>query len=109
IRRLKPFDHSVAMLLRRRAVEEESLASERFLQMLLNYRAHLGELREDQRAVAFGESLFQHFGQPRQLARTARYRGVVAEELSRMVANLFELGQSRQHLTSALDAFALAD
>ena len=74
--------------------------------MALEHRAHLGELREDQRAFAAREYLLQHLRQPRELARAAGNRGVVLEELRRMIADLLELGERREHQPLALDALA---
>ncbi len=49
---LEALDHPVSRRLGRRPVQEEHLAPERLLQVLLEHLAHLGKLAEDQRAVA---------------------------------------------------------
>ena len=80
-----------------RAVQEQHLAPERCLQMALEDRAHLGELGKDQRALAGFDYLLQHLDQSRKRAQTFGNRGVVLEELRRMIADLLELGERRQH------------
>ena len=74
--------------------------------MALQELAHLRELREHQRAVAAGQHLFQHLGQPSQLARPTGDGGVVAEELRRVVADLLQLHQRGEDEALALDAVA---
>src|SRR5262245_25644932 len=65
---LESFDHAVAFGLGDCAVQKEDLPSEGLLQMRLDERAHLGKLREDQGPIAFGQRLFEHLGQTRELA-----------------------------------------
>src|SRR5438874_10275627 len=72
--------------------------------MTLNDGAHLSELREDQGALASLARLFKHLNQPRQFARAAYYRGVVLEELRRMIADLFELGEHGENYALALNS-----
>ena len=86
------------------AVEEEHFAAEFFLEVVLQNSAHLGELSEDQGAVPCGQCFLQHLAQARQLARASGDRGVVSQELGRVVADLLELGKGRQDQAAALDA-----
>ena len=71
---LEALHHPVARLPRGPAVQEEHLAAEAPLQVLLQHPPHLGELREDQRPVASGERLLEDVLQQRELARAARQR-----------------------------------
>ena len=49
--------------------------------------------------------LFEHLGEAREFARTVRQRRVVAQELRRMIADLFQLRERGQHDALALHAF----
>ncbi len=57
--------HAVAILGRRAAVQKQRLAKQPLREVLLEQRAHLGELREDQRPVVGGQHLLQHLVQAR--------------------------------------------
>ena len=95
--------------LRHAAVQEQHLAAERLLEWRLEHVAHLGELGEDQR-------LFAALERPPPTSRSAGSslperpgRRAVAQELGRVVADLLELRQRRQHQPLALDALGLFD
>ena len=75
----------------------------------LDHRAHLGELREDQRPVADFVDLFEHLGEAGQLAGTAGDGRTVVQELRRVVADLLELQQGSQNEPFALDTLALVE
>ena len=101
--------HAVALGERRAAVQEQDLAVERLAQIGLQQAAHLGVLREDQRALVGGQDLFQHLPEPRQLARAAGERAAVVHQQRGMIADLLESSQQRQHQAATLHAFGLGD
>jgi hypothetical protein len=75
-------------------MQKERLLSECHGQMFAEAAAHLGELREDQGAVAFGQQFLHHLGQPRQFSGSARKRRSVAQELRRMIAGCDHLPEA---------------
>ena len=67
--------------------------------------ADLGELGEEQQALALGHHLLDHLGDPLQLVRAGLEEGAaVLEELGRVIADLLEPRQGGEHQPLALDA-----
>ena len=67
--------------------------------------ADLGELGEQQQALALGHDLLDHLGDPLQLVGARLEEGAaVLEELGGVVADLLEPGQGGEHQPLPLDA-----
>ena len=67
-------------------------------------RGHLAELGEDQHLLLLGRDHLGDLAQPRPLAAVGLRPGAVAQPLRRMVADLLEAHQGRQHEALARDA-----
>ena len=76
-------------------MQEQYLDAERFLQVAPEDLPHFAELRKDQRAVPDVQGLLEHLRKPRQFSAASRNRGLILQELRRMVADLLELHQRR--------------
>ena len=96
-------DHRVPLFLGRAAVQEQHRAAEPGRQVRLQHPAELGVLGEAQRLVALGHDLVADLLEPGQLAGPAGQPGAVAEQVSRVVAHLLELGHGGQHQAAAAD------
>ncbi len=83
-----------------RGVEREPVA-----EVDLQQVAHLAELGEHQRPLVDVEQLVDELVEAGQLARATGQPRAVLERLGRVVADLLEPGQRRQHATAALHAF----
>ena len=99
---LEALHHTIAFRRRRAAVQEERLAAECGFQMRLQRTAHLGVLGEDERAVIHGERFFKHLGQADQFAAASGKCAAVMQEERGVIADLLELGERGQDLTTAL-------
>ena len=77
--------------------------------MLLQQITHLDKLGEDQRRVTDGNHFFHHFRQAAQLAAAPDQWPILFEKVRRMVADLLELGEQRQHHATPLNAIALVE
>src|SRR5450759_2520666 len=85
---------------RDRAVQEEHLAAEAFLQRGHEEVAHLGELREEKGRAPFGERLLAHLEKACDLRRAA-VAPTVSKEERRVIADLFEAQEEEQDLRLA--------
>ena len=109
IRFLEAVDDSLALRPRRRPVEVEPLDLELPLHVAGEQAAHHGVLREDEGRVALGERLGEHLGQPVELAGAPGKRTRPAERVERMVADLLQACDEREHVAAALDPRRAAD
>ncbi len=102
-------DHLLSLLPAGLAVQEEDFNPKLFLQLMSEHRPHAGELSEYQGPVTNRNGLVEHLLQTGQLSGAALQRASVLQEERRVVADLFELGQCSQNLTSALHSFRRLD
>ena len=101
--------HGVARGAGDAAVEVGHVAAEGLAEVLREQVAHLGVLREDERAFAAGEDFFELLFEAREFAGAFRFAGDVAEVLLEVVggvvADLFEAREGGEDEAAPADAF----
>ncbi len=94
---LEAVHHLIAHFCRGAAVQVQHARPQRTRQRLSQHMSHFRILSKDQGAFAGFQHFFQHFNQARQLTAAPINRlcngfGFFVQELSGMIANLFQLG-----------------
>ena len=93
-----------ALLDRCLAVQDEPGATEDLAEKRRQRRGDLAELGEHQHLLLLGRDDLGDLAQPRQLAAVGLRPATIAEPLRRMIADLLEAHQGREHEAPALDA-----
>src|SRR5690606_33692491 len=106
---LEATHHFVAPCARHAAVQEQRFEAEHARELGDQALAHLTVLSEQQRSISRRNRLFQHLDRTLQFAGTAVQRSGLAEVLSRVIADLLERGQQREHLAAPFDACGAFD
>src|SRR5690606_12305989 len=106
---LKAADHLVPRLAWRASVEKDHLDAETLPEMCYEPLAHLAKLREHECLVALRDRLFEHLDRAIELSGAASERSRVAEVLRRVIADLLEEHQERQHPPASLDTVSRLD
>ncbi len=107
---LKIGDERVALRRRQPAVKERhSFQIEHVAQDGNEKIAHFFELGENERAFVIFDNRFEHIGEPQNFSRTIGGLGRRFLKQRRMVDDLFEMREQREHMTVAGDAVGAFD